>query len=262
MENNKLTTIFSSNSTHDCHILKGRLETEGLDCFIFDEYIVSVHPFLAVAVRGVKLKVPSDQMDYGQKIISNIQNNKLIDSDGEYDCKIVFENEFHRQNEILNLKNKIRNNPLLLSNLNTLKSHINNDWIDDTELNKIISDETEFDHLTKKTRKIDWRNLLNDFFEYGLNIFDNIRMRPVDYFLEKELVDNYCRDDSEIIKKHCPNCNSNNVRFASAIDFKWDILFLILTLLVLYPFPIIRSKYHCFDCGYNFNKRKMLNSCS
>lgn len=196
MENYNLTTIFTSNSPLDCHILKGRLESEGLYCFIFDEFIVSVHPFRAVAVGGVKLKVPTDQLEYGNKIISNIKNDKLVDSDGEYDCKTVFENEFNRQNEILNLKNKIRNNPQLLSNRDTLKSYINNECIDDAELNKIISEETEFNNLTKQKVKIDFRDLLNDFFEYGFNIFEKLKIKPVNYFLEKELVDNYCGTDS------------------------------------------------------------------
>lgn len=59
----KLLTIFSSNIPVDCHILKGRLSTDGIDCFIFDEQIVWVDPFKAVAIGGVKLKVPSNQFD-------------------------------------------------------------------------------------------------------------------------------------------------------------------------------------------------------
>lgn len=257
MEKYKLTTIFTSNSPLDCHILKGRLETEGLDCFIFDEYYISVDPFKAVALRGVKLKVPSDQIDYGLKIVNSIQNNKLIDSDGEYDCKTIFENEFNRQNEIMYLKNQIRNNPLLLSNPEALKMHINNDWIDDTELNKLISEETEFDNLTRNFRKPNWKDLFYDFFGSDRNVFKYFAVKTVNYFLEKEMVDNYCKADLDIIEEHCPNCNSNNVKFSNAMDFKWDILFLLLSLLVRYPFPLIRAKYHCFDCGFNFSKREM-----
>jgi len=67
----KLETIFSSNIPVDCYILKGRLETDGFDCFVFDENIVWVHPFKAVAIGGVKLKVPSDQLILAQKSIDN-----------------------------------------------------------------------------------------------------------------------------------------------------------------------------------------------
>ena len=213
-----------------------------------------------MAVRGVKLKVASDQVEYALIIMNCIRNNKLVDSDGEYDCNSIFENEFKHQNAILKLKNEIRNNPLLLSEPDKLSIQINTDWIDDTELNKIIAEETEFDRLSKLNVKIDARDLWNDIFEYGFHIFEKLR-KPVNYFLEKEIVDNYCSKDSEIIKDHCPNCNSDNVRYSNAMDFKWDILFLTFSIFINFlfivkiPFPIIRSKYHCFDCGFNFKKR-------
>jgi len=78
----KLETIYTSNIPIDCHILRGRLESEGLDCFIFDDRIVWVHPFFAVAVGGVKLKVPINQIEFGEKIISLVKQGKLIDDKG------------------------------------------------------------------------------------------------------------------------------------------------------------------------------------
>lgn len=55
-------TIFTSNIPIDCHILKGRLQSDGLDPFIFDENIIWLDPFKAVAIGGVKLKVPANQV--------------------------------------------------------------------------------------------------------------------------------------------------------------------------------------------------------
>ena len=104
----ELKTVFTSNIPMDCYIIKGRLESEGLDCFIFDNNIVWVNPFKAVAVGGVKLKVPTDQIDLAEKIMSLVKQNKLIDDNGEYEMAQVFENEISRQNEILNIKTQIR----------------------------------------------------------------------------------------------------------------------------------------------------------
>ena len=66
----KLITVYSSNIPIDCHILKGRLESEGIPCFIYDEQMICVHPFVAVAIGGVKLKVPFDKYFQSQKIIN------------------------------------------------------------------------------------------------------------------------------------------------------------------------------------------------
>ena len=66
----ELKTIYTSNTPVECYIIKGRLESEGLDCFIFDDNIIWVNPFRAVAVGGVKLKVPSVQVEFAEKIMS------------------------------------------------------------------------------------------------------------------------------------------------------------------------------------------------
>lgn len=96
-----LTTIYSSNVPVDCHILKGRLETDGIDVFIYDENIVWVNPFKAVAVGGVKLKVPADQLENASRILEGIAHNKLIDVDGEYELAEAFEKSMQRQKETL-----------------------------------------------------------------------------------------------------------------------------------------------------------------
>jgi len=72
-----LQTIYNSNIPVNCHILKGRLESDGLACFLFDEQTVWVHPFYAVAIGGVKLKVPADQLASGQNIMGAVRNGKL-----------------------------------------------------------------------------------------------------------------------------------------------------------------------------------------
>lgn len=65
----ELVTIFSSNSPAECYIIKGRLENEGIECFIFDENIVSVNPFYANAVGGVKVKIYWDQKEKAEEIL-------------------------------------------------------------------------------------------------------------------------------------------------------------------------------------------------
>jgi hypothetical protein len=68
MEN--LETIFSSDSPVECYLIKSKLENEGVECFVFDDNIISVYPFLSNAVGGVKLKVYERQKELAEKILA------------------------------------------------------------------------------------------------------------------------------------------------------------------------------------------------
>lgn len=96
-----LTTIYSSGTPVSCHILKGRLNSEGLDVFIHDENIVWVDPFKGNAVGGVKLKVPEDQVENACRIMEGVEHGKLIDRDGEYELADALEKSMVRTNENL-----------------------------------------------------------------------------------------------------------------------------------------------------------------
>ena len=78
----RLITVATFNDVTEAHIFKGRLEAEGILCFLGDENIVGVHPFYATAVGGVKLKVPETDVMEAKAILSRIQEgNTLFDYD-------------------------------------------------------------------------------------------------------------------------------------------------------------------------------------
>lgn len=244
----KLETIFSSNIPIDCHILKGRLEREGLNCFVFDENIVWVHPFRAVAIGGVKLKVPSDQLDLANEIMRQIENGNLFDENGEYEITQIFHSEFDRQMEILRIKSEIRKNPALIDR----DIQIETTMLNRDEIHSIVDAEKEFQALFHKKLNFNWKDFFYELFDFDRDVFKYLRYRPVEYFLDKEIVDNYQSKNLSDMAVFCPNCKSNNTRHGYAIDYKWDILYLILSLLFLVPFPLIRKKTHCFECGFDF----------
>lgn len=41
----------------EAYIARGRLESKGIKAFVFDDGIVTAHPFISTAVGGVKLMV-------------------------------------------------------------------------------------------------------------------------------------------------------------------------------------------------------------
>lgn len=142
----ELATIYRSNVPIECYILKGRLETEGIPCFIFDEHTISVHPFRAVAIGGVKVKVQIDKVNQSQNILNLLAKNKLVDENGEYLISEIFENEIKRQNEILTLKNKIRSAATLLQR----EIDYNTEFIDQTEFEEIIKQKENFQTSQKR----------------------------------------------------------------------------------------------------------------
>ena len=245
----ELKTVFTSNIPMDCYIIKGRLESEGLDCFIFDNNIVWVNPFKAVAVGGVKLKVPTDQIDLAEKIMSLVKQNKLIDDNGEYEMAQVFENEISRQNEILNIKTQVRKNNYLIDNPADIKPN----WLNHEEIHQLIDSEKKFIELTNTKFIFAWEQFWFELFDFDRSVFQYFRTRPVEYYLDKELVENY---NSKSINKSdmiCRNCGSDEVYYGYTLDIKWGILYLIFSVLISAPFPLIMRSHHCFNCGSDFN---------
>jgi hypothetical protein len=246
------STIYVSNIPIDCHILKGRLESEGFDTYIFDENIVWTHPFRAVAIGGVKLKVPLEQAIEAKLMIVYISNNQLIDNDGIYDISDALDKAILKQNEILRIKSQIRKKEVQLDKAKAIKSEI----LTIEEIEQIIKEENEYSVLTQKIFRFSWNEFWAELFDFDGQIFKYLRHRPVDYYLDKELVDLYDENkkDGSIIV--CPRCQSDNVTYGYAIDYKWDIPYLILSSIFFTPFPVFRKKFHCFECGNDFKNIK------
>jgi len=66
--------------THEteAYLFRSRLEHEGIECFIADNNITTVHPFLSNAVGGIKVNIRSSDHEKAKVIISEIeeQSNK------------------------------------------------------------------------------------------------------------------------------------------------------------------------------------------
>ena len=78
----RLVTIATFNEATEAHILKGRLESEGILCFLGDEHIIGAQPFYSAAVGGVKLRVTEQDVEEAQAILSRIHRG---DNQFDYD---------------------------------------------------------------------------------------------------------------------------------------------------------------------------------
>jgi len=240
-----LITIFTSTYPIDCYILKGRLETEGVSCYIYDENIISVDPFRSVAVGGVKLKVQDADVEKAKSIISLMENNQIE--------KVIIENESVRQNIILELKKRIQENPEILNDKKELDNLFNLEYFSSEEKEDIFEKTKKFH--TKSQRKFDftWKQFWYELLDFERDFFKYLHPNSDKFNVEKDLVDNYQnKEHEEKSKVICPRCNSKNVKFGHAIDYKYDILYVVLSFFAHAPFFPFRKKYHCFDCEHNF----------
>ena len=57
----------------DAHIIMGRLNEEGINCWLKDENVATITPFLSNAMGGIKLMVAESQVERAIDIIHAIE---------------------------------------------------------------------------------------------------------------------------------------------------------------------------------------------
>ncbi len=77
----KLETIKTFDNPINAHILKTRLESEGIECYLFDENISTLNPLFNISVGGIKLNIKNTDRDKAQAIIQEIEGNDLLDEE-------------------------------------------------------------------------------------------------------------------------------------------------------------------------------------
>lgn len=72
-KSNSLVTLLTASLIHEIHIAKGFLESNGIECYIFDENIMST--IGTAYVEGYKLKVSSDDFDKAKQLLEEMETN-------------------------------------------------------------------------------------------------------------------------------------------------------------------------------------------
>ena len=67
----KLITVLTVTYPHELAIIRGRLESEGIECFVQDELTVQVNPFYSNAIGGIKLQVRESNYDKAVEILEH-----------------------------------------------------------------------------------------------------------------------------------------------------------------------------------------------
>ena len=78
-----LITLKVFDNSIEAHILRGRLESENINCFLIDENIISLNPLYNITVGGIKLKIDDSKLSQAKLILDEIDNSKLTDEHNE-----------------------------------------------------------------------------------------------------------------------------------------------------------------------------------
>lgn len=76
-----LITFKTFDNSIDAHILKIKLESEDIMCFLFDENIVSINPLYSNLVGGIKLKINEEDLERAKEIISELEQTPYTTED-------------------------------------------------------------------------------------------------------------------------------------------------------------------------------------
>ena len=74
--------IRTFNYAHQAHLVKSKLDSEGIVCFLFDENINYIHPLLAGATGGIKLKINSRDFGRAEEILNIVSTTRITDYNG------------------------------------------------------------------------------------------------------------------------------------------------------------------------------------
>jgi len=84
-----LKTVATFEYAHFAHLAKAKLESEDVECFIFDEITASMNWFYTNAIGGIKLKVRGEDYQKALKILNETSDILLEDFETYAETEII-----------------------------------------------------------------------------------------------------------------------------------------------------------------------------
>lgn len=78
-----MITIRTFDNAIEDHLLRSRLEHEGIPAYIFDEHIVTLNPLYSNLVGGIKVRVSSQDEERAVTMLDRIDQLPLADDSGK-----------------------------------------------------------------------------------------------------------------------------------------------------------------------------------
>lgn len=81
-----LITLKTFDNSIKAHLLKTKLESEGLICFLFDEHTVNLIPLNSLAISGIKLKIREEDAEKAMMLLHEWEGLHLLNGDEQMLC--------------------------------------------------------------------------------------------------------------------------------------------------------------------------------
>ena len=75
----KLVTVRTFDNPIDAHMLKSKLESEGISCYLKDEHTITIDPLVSNALGGIKLRISDADIEKTKAILKEIDNSPYLD---------------------------------------------------------------------------------------------------------------------------------------------------------------------------------------
>lgn len=83
----KLVTLKTFENSIEANLLRSKLESEGILCFLFDENMVSLNPLYNITLGGIKLKIREADAQKALQIIEEVETTPFTDEqDRQVQC--------------------------------------------------------------------------------------------------------------------------------------------------------------------------------
>ena len=83
---NKFTTVGSYQYSSEAVIIKGRLEAEGIEVFMADNFTIDTDPLVSNAIGGVKLYVHTSRLTEALRVLEDISQYSVDDKGQRIVC--------------------------------------------------------------------------------------------------------------------------------------------------------------------------------
>ncbi len=84
--NSTFVTVARFTYSSEAKIIKGRLESDGIQTFLYDDITIDTDPLISNAIGGVKLKVAKEDEEKAKKILAFISHYSIDNEANEIHC--------------------------------------------------------------------------------------------------------------------------------------------------------------------------------
>lgn len=75
----EIVTLKVFDNSIEAHLLKTRLESEGINCYLLDDNMVSLNPLYNISVGGIKVRINKNDFEEATAIVREIEGTPITD---------------------------------------------------------------------------------------------------------------------------------------------------------------------------------------